>query len=357
MTLGAVVLTFLGTGAVIVLAGTLLARSGDVIAARTRLGGLWVGSIFLAVATSLPELTTDIAAVRMGEPDLAAGDLFGSSMANMLILALVTLLPAGRELFARATLDHALYATLAIILTSIAAAVILASPSLTVMGVGPGSLVLVAVYLVGIRTIFRHTVIAQVAGTTAETHAPVPAGGVAASATNDRPDRAGETRTGGPLPALRPTVIRFLAAALLILLAAPRFADAANDLAIITGLGTTFVGTWLVGMATSLPELATSIAAVRLGAYDLAVGNLFGSNAFNMSLFVVLDAVHDGPLLADVAPAHAISALVAIVLMAVGLSGLVYRAKRRFAMLEPSGVAMLLIYLAGLALVFTATRT
>jgi hypothetical protein len=62
-----------------------------------------------------------------------------------------------------------------------------------------------------------------------------------------------------------------------------------------------------------------------------------GHDAFNMSLFVALDAVHGGPLLSDVAPAHVISALVAIVLMAAGLSALVYRAKRRFALLEPSG--------------------
>ena len=355
MTIGAVMLAFLATGAVVVFAGTLLARSGDVIAARTRLGGLWVGSVFLAVATSLPELTTDIAAVRMGEPDLAAGDLFGSSMANMLILALVTLLPAGRELFARATLDHALYATLAIILTAIAAATLLMDSTMAIGRVGPGSLILVAVYLVGIRAVFRHTVIARVAGTVAEMHAPPPAVPAAAAGAGP-PTPAAEAGASERQPALRATVLRFVVATLLILVAAPRFADAANELAIITGLGTTFVGTWLVGVATSLPELATSIAAVRLGAYDLAVGNLFGSNAFNMSLFLVLDLAHGGPLLSVVAPAHGVSALVAIVLMATGLSALVYRAKRRFALLEPSAAAMLLIYLAGVVMVFAATR-
>lgn len=343
MTLAGALLPYLVAGAAVVLAGTILARSGDVIAARTRLGGLWVGSIFIAVATSLPELVTDIAAVRMGQPDLAAGDLFGSSMANMLILGLITVLPAGRDLFDRATLDHGLYATLAIILTCIAAALMLARPAAMVIGVGPGSVLLVAVYLVGTRAISRHTAIARAAAAVAETHTGPGEDSIAAAV---------EHVTPAPLG---PMVLRFAGAALLILVAAPRFAHAANDLAIITGLGTTFIGTWLVGMATSLPELATSIAAVRLGAYDLAAGNLFGSNAFNMSLFVVLDAVHGAPLLSEVDAAHTISALVAIALMAAGLSALVYRAKRRFSLLEPSGTAMLLIYLAGLVLVYPAT--
>ena len=339
--------TFLATGAVVVAAGTVLARSGDVIAARTRLGGLWVGSIFLAMATSLPELATDIAAVRLGQPDLAAGDLFGSSMANMLILSLITLLPAGRDLFARATLDHALYATLAIVLTCMAAAIILVAPPVTIARFGPGSIALLALYLAGTRAIFRHTVIAPEAGAATEIQA-VPA--------EPAKDATGATPVPDA-PTLRPAIIRFVVASLLILAAAPRFASSASELAVITGLGTTFVGTWLVGFATSLPELVTSIAAVRLGAYDLAVGNLFGSNALNMSIFVVLDGVHGGSLLADIAPAHAISALVAIALMAGGLAALVYRARRRYALLEPGSAAMLVTYLAGLALVYAATRS
>jgi cation:H+ antiporter len=340
-------LVFLLTGAVVAAAGTVLARNGDVIAARTKLGGLWVGSLFLALATSLPELATDIAAVRFGAPDLAAGDLFGSSMANMLILALITLLPFGRELFARATIDHALYASLAIMLTCIAAAITLVQPRATVLNVGFGSIVILVVYLVGARAIYRHTMIAREVTATAEMTAGPEQRSVS-------PEAA--LTTAQQPPALRPAIVRFLIASLVVLVAAPRFANTANEIAVITGLGTTFVGTWLVGLATSLPELVTSIAAVRLGAYDLAVGNLFGSNTLNMTLFVILDAVHHGPILADIESAHAVSALVAIALMGMGLAALVFRAKGRWGLLEPSGGAMLLMYMGGLALVYASTR-
>jgi cation:H+ antiporter len=114
------------------------------------------------------------------------------------------------------------------------------------------------------------------------------------------------------------------------------------------------VGIWLVGLATSLPELVTSLAAVRMRAYDLAVGNLFGSNAFNMLMFLPLDLVHrGGPILGVVGEVHALAALVSVVLMAFALAAIVYRAGGRVKMLEPSGLLMLLAYLLGLALIFS----
>lgn len=109
-------------------------------------------------------------------------------------------------------------------------------------------------------------------------------------------------------------------------------------------------------MSTSFPEFVTSIAAVRLGAYDLAAGNLFGSNAFNMTIFVILDAVHRGPILADSEAAHAVPALVAIALTSTGLAALVFRATKQWALLEPSGGAMLLMHLGGRAPVYASTR-
>jgi len=132
VTLTASIVSFLAAGIVVVGAGTVLARNGDRIAALTNLGGLWVGSVLLALATSL----TDIAAIRIGAHDLAAGDLFGSSMANMLILALIALVPAGVDVFRKAALDHALYASLAIVMTSIATVTILMRPTNSLFGVG-----------------------------------------------------------------------------------------------------------------------------------------------------------------------------------------------------------------------------
>ena len=330
------IISLILTGAAVVVAGTVLARGGDTIAARTGLGGLWIGTIFLATATSLPELTTDIAAVRMGLPDLAAGDLFGSSMANMLILALVSLIP-GTELFRKAALENALLISLAMILTAIAAITIVIGPTAGFMRVGPGSALLAIVYLVGARLIFQRSSTAREAGLVEE---------MSAVAETEE----GETDARG---SLRRAVISSAAAALVILIAAPFFASSASDLADATGISVSFVGTWLLGFSTSLPELATSLAAVRMRAYDLAVGNLFGSNCFNMTMFVLLDVAHgQQPVLSAVDPVHILSALIALVLMGIGLAAVVSRAQRRASLAEPSGAMMVLVYVAGLALIY-----
>ena len=339
MTLATLGLRFALTAVVIVVAGTLLARGGDVIAARTKLGGVWVGSVFLALATSLPEISTDIAAVRIGVPDLAAGDLFGSSMANMLILAVVSLVPAGTEVFRKAALDHALYASLAIVMTCIAAVTILVRPAGSLLGVSAGSLLLLITYAVGSRVAFRHSAIAREAAATIEMSAAAPVA-------------PGEGPTVGVEPSLRRAVLTVLGAALVVLVAAPQFARSAEEIAAVTGVGSTVVGTWLVGMSTSLPELATSLAAVRLRAYDLAVGNLFGSNALNMTVFALLDPLHaGGPVLGVVDPVHAVTALVAVVLMGIAIATLVYRANGTRALVEPGSLLIVLGYLAGLGLV------
>jgi cation:H+ antiporter len=150
-------------------------------------------------------------------------------------------------------------------------------------------------------------------------------------------------------------VIGFTAAAIVVLAAAPAFAWSAKGIAEISGLGNTFVGTWLVGLATSLPEVVACLAALKMGSFDLAVGNLFGSNAFNMAIFLALDLAQPGSLFAVLDPSHALSALAAVVLMSLGVAAIVYRAKRRFAMLEPDSLLMLVAYCAAILLLYFRT--
>lgn len=322
------VITFVVNAVIVVAAGTGLARSGDTIAKRTGLGGAWVGSVLVALATSLPEIATDIAAIRLGAIDLAAGDLFGSSMANMLILALVSLTPAGRPIFRHASPTHALYAALAITMTCIAAAAILVRPRFMVFALGAGSFALLATYLVGSRLAFRISHAGQGNG---DAPRPVTAAGTAR---------------------LRRAITTFVAAALVITVVAPQLARSAQSIAVLSGLGSTFIGTWLMGSSTSLSELATSAAAVRIGAFDLAVGNLLGSNALNMTIFALLDAAYwEAPLLSVVSPVHVLTALVAIALMGVVSAALISPSTTPPGKAQPAALTIIAGYVLGLALV------
>lgn len=322
------VLGFLASGLVIVLAGIALARHADAIAETTGLGRLWIGSVLLAGATSLPELATDISAVRMGAINLAVGDLFGSSMANMLILALIDLVPPRHGVLQRAALDHALAASLAIALNALAAVLVLVRPQLSFYSLAPGTVLLFLAYVAGTRVVYRQTLRERTPATPADVREDV------------KP------------PSLARALRGFAFASLMVLAAAPAFAWSARGIAEISGLGNTFVGTALLGLATSLPELVACLAAVRIGAFDLAVGNLFGSNAINMAILLPLDLAQPGSLFAALDPAHALSGLFAALLMSLGLAAIVYRAKHRFAVVEPDSLLMVVAYGCGLWLLY-----
>lgn len=139
----------------------------------------------------------------------------------------------------------------------------------------------------------------------------------------------------------------------MLLVAAPFLAGSANAIAEQSGISTTFIGTSLVGITTSLPELVTAIAAIRLGAFDLAVGNLFGSNVFNMAAFFFVDiAYRSGPLFNAVSDTHAMMGLWSILLMSIGLMGIIYRVEKRYMLIKPDSFLIILGYCPGLWLLF-----
>ena len=123
-------LVFIISAVIIVFVADRLAKYGDVIAVRTNLGGLLVGTIFLAAATSLPELITSISAFQVDAPDLAAGNLFGSNMVNVLLLALIDLVNYQVPLMRRMAVTHALTAVLASLLMLLAVIFIIADINL-----------------------------------------------------------------------------------------------------------------------------------------------------------------------------------------------------------------------------------
>ena len=332
MTLWQAVMAFVAGAAVLTVAGTRLARAGDELAERTGLGRLVIGMLLSALATTLPELVTDVSAASAGSPDLAVGDLFGSSMANMAILALIDLTHRGK-VWLNVELGHARVASVAIGITALASMALLTPRGGAIGWVGVDTLLIAGAYIAAVAWIRRSPL-----GRAGEAQVlPVPVGFT-------RGDR-------GPLA---PTLIRLGVATALVLASAPVVALAGRDIADSTGIGETFVGTVLLAISTSLPELVTSIAAVRIGAHDLAVGNLFGSNALNMALLVFVDgAYRPGPLLAAVDPAQAVAAVGAILLMGLALAAIVHGAETRIRRLEPDAIVLLLAYCGALFAVWS----
>jgi cation:H+ antiporter len=323
---------FVAAGAFVIFGGAQLARAGEEIAERTRLSRLLVGMLLVAGATSLPELAIGVTAALDGAPDLALGNLLGASMANMAILALIDLLHRGR-VWPHVEVGHARVASITIVLAAIVTLGIISPTGISLGWVGLETVVVFAVYAAGVAWMRRSP-----SGRFGEVQAlPQPMG------------------WAGPLRAAGPAWVRFGLAALLILVGAPVVAHAAEEIAEASGLGETFVGTALLALVTASPELVASVAAVRIGAYDLAVGNLFGSVGVNLALLLVIDvAFTPGPLLAAVEPGHAVSGVGVILLMALALAALVHGLETRVRRLEPDAVALLAVYVGLLYAVWTA---
>lgn len=328
------VIQFLVSAGVIIVAGTFLSKFADEFAERTGFGRLLVGSILLAGATSLPELTVDLAAVRDGMPDLAFGDLLGSSLFNLLILAMLDLSTVSRgHMLSRKAARHALSGNVSAALTGLIAISLLAQPVLgnhEWLGISLGIWLTLAAYALAARMIYYDQLVSRVEAT------------VEASAESHHRGAWGRPAAG------------FLAAAVVIVIVGPFLASAAGRIADASGLGKSFVGTTLVAFSTSLPELVASLAALRLGSHDLAIGNIFGSNAFNMILFAPLDLAHHGPILASVSQGHALTGLAVMIATLIAVIGQLYQVERRKRLIEPDATLVILVIFAALWLIYQA---
>ncbi len=323
-------LTFLLSAGLVIVAGARLAYDGETIAEGTGLGSMWIGAILVAAATSLPELLTDANAVLQGHPGLAVGDLFGSNMANMLILAVADICTRQPRLLTRVAINQALVGILAICLALLAGVGVAARDG-SLLGLGWAALAVAFTYVAGMRVIFYNR--------------PEPPFRTEAEVAEAKPSRL----------ALRRAILGFTAAALVLLIAAPALARSTAGLADQLGISLGFAGMLLLAITTSLPEAAVSVAGIRSGSYNLVVGNLLGSNCFNMAALVPLDII-DGPgsILAKVDPSLTIGAFAGAILMTLGLIDVLNKSERRIWMIEPGPAFMVLGYFAGLYLSFRA---
>jgi cation:H+ antiporter len=153
-------LQFGACAAIIPVAGARLSRYGDVMADKTGLSGSWIGLIVLATVTSLPELATGISAVTAaGVPNIAVGDVLGSCVFNLAILAVVEALHRREPIYARASQGHILSAAFGIVLLGIAGLGIVLGPhagGLAIGHVGAYAPVIVVIYVVAIGAVFRY---------------------------------------------------------------------------------------------------------------------------------------------------------------------------------------------------------
>ena len=293
------------------------------------MGRVWIGAALIPLATSLPELTSSSGAAWINAPNLAIGNIFGSIMFNLLIIAIADFAHGSAPLLREVSTGQILTAILGIFLCAITALSMLLKPSFLLAGVGVDSLILIILYFLGILVIFKY------------------------SKRNKPEDVLGVPEENYIAHSLPLTNIKFLIAAIIIIFAAMELAKVANSLADLTGWGTTFMGTIMLAIVTSLPELVTALAAIRIKAYDLAIGIVLGANILNMTIPFFSDIFYDGPpILSVVSPQHIVSALMAIILTSIAIASVVYKPKRTVFNLGIAGWLIFIVYFLGIFLIF-----
>lgn len=321
-------LALAAVGALIFLVASRLVRHADTIAKKTGLGGLWIGSVLLAASTSLPEVLTAVNAALLDAPDIGVGDLFGANLVNLVILAILDLVFSRRRVLDHVSKEHALFGMLGILLMVMAGVGIITGGLGRIGHVGLETIMIAVVYLGGVRLLYRFS--------------------------ESRPHHFGPAHASGSNRTLmREAGAGFTLGTIGLLVLTPLLVLTAEAVSVETGASATFVGTLLVGLATTMPELGTTFSAIRLGAFDLGVGNLFGSVMFNMVVLLLMDVAYPrGPLLAFVSRDHVLTILFGVTCLALGIVAILSR-RRRARLLRFEMVLIIGAYFVGLWFLYT----
>jgi len=294
--LGGAVLVFLVSAAFVVAAGVGLARFGDDLADVTGWGKLWVGTLLVGIATSLPEVVVNISAVWLEKnPGLALGNVFGADMINVFVLAIVALVFGVDKLFGAQGRDTELLILAGLVLVAMALFFGSFGDIKLVGWTSVGAVLIGVAYVYGMRLVYK-------------------AGKTDMDLEDIRP----------PTGKARNAWIGFLVSVAVVIVAGRYLAASADALAEASGISASFIGVLLVSIVTTLPEGSVTVAASLRRSYGIAMGNVYGSCAFNITIISIADLFYtEGPLLRAMDGAHFAAALAALALMSMGYA--VYR--------------------------------
>ncbi len=238
-----------------------LANYVDLIDKKTDLSGAFIGGVILAAVTSLPELFTSISAVLfVKQPDLVMGNILGSNLFNMCIFGGAALVAAKSMCKSTIGSSHFKTTVITFIMFAIMLLPVVFKKDYTVVGISVYSIILLVLYACSIKFM---------------------AGDSAESEGEDNSDLT-----------LKQIIIRFIIMAVLLVTASIFITIAADHLSEEFNLGKTVGGALFLGVATSLPELTSSIALIRKGNFNACVGNVMGSGVFNFCIISVADILY-----------------------------------------------------------------
>jgi cation:H+ antiporter len=323
-------------------AGTRLTRYLNGIAEQTGLGKAFTGMLFLGGITSLPEVAAVSTSAALGNAALAINNLLGAASVNLVLLAVADVIYGRKALTGVAArpvtlMQGVLSMTLAAAVAIFAAA---GDIDLGMFGAGAVAVALGAAAALWIASRFEHRHVWDVVDES-----------VSGEPDATEADRAraieAQAEKGWPFAKL---VAATSIAALVILIAGVALSTSADALAERTGIEAAMIGFVLVAASTALPEISSVISAIRLGEHEMAVGDVFGTNLFNLALIFLADWVYAGPpILLAAGTFEIVGSLLAVLITGVFVVGLLQRQSRAIFRMGYDSLAALLLFAIGMA--------
>ena len=285
MGLTGLILQYLGLAIVVVIAAQIAGGLVDEFDQRTNLSGALIGGILLAAITSLPEFITSIVSTTiLNQPGLAFGNIFGSNFFNLVILAVMDLFFLRKYLYNKiqnlSKVNNIVNITYFVVLLPFVINIFLNTevfgPRLdntfffivtnaTLLGFSLMSVAIMVLYYLSARSLQSD---------------------VQEDEEEDTPGRFANVKN-------KSLIVMFVVTSSVLVVGAYFLTGTTNNIAIQTGLNASFVGALFLGVATSLPELASVYALLKLGNFNAAAGGVIGSNMFNFTIIAVVDAFVD----------------------------------------------------------------
>jgi cation:H+ antiporter len=297
--------------------GFKLSVYAEIISDRTNTSKVLMGFVFLAVATQLPEIVTNSTAALQGKSALLLNSMFGGIVMQTAVLffADISVMQHTLTYYAYNSANQ-LQGTMLVLALSIALVITKLGDIEVVYHIGLGAISMALLYLLTLFLLSHYEKNSQ---------------WKAIQVPEDTKEDIKKTLvSGNESTSTKTLILRSLGLALIILVSGVLLVQFADTIATQSGLGTSFIGASLLALSTSLPELSTAIAAVRLGSANMAISDIFGSNLIMIFLLLPSDTLYQkGLLLNQTDDSAQIALLAGIIVTVIYLLGLQMRSSKK----------------------------
>jgi cation:H+ antiporter len=310
--------------ALIYVFGIRAAKSADIIAEKKKLAKAFMGAVFISMVTSFPELFTGISAVTIvNSPDIAMGEILGSCIFNLLIIGIIDISFRKNNFFQLKGKINILPLAFSFILINIITMAIAIEFKLAILNVSLFSILIFGLYLFFLRILYKER-------------------------KGEKQDSTYENKS------LKKEVVMFIISSIIIIGVGTYLPVVCKEIAVLMNWNDSFVGVIFAAFVTSFPELVVSFSTARLGAFDMLLGNITGSNLFNVTIVLFLDIFYiKNQIFSSVSTVHVKVGLIAMLMTFMIFFAVVRRSKQRILnLVSVTSLVLILLYIINLVITF-----